>query len=183
MLPHRLRPVMGPALFPIIGLVGAGVSAGSQIIGAADKAGALREQGVYQKEVADANARMAESNALDATQRGDLQALDISKKADQVVGAQRAGFAGQGVDVNTGTASDVQGETRLLSGLDRITAKNNAWREAYGYKVEAQNATKKGEFVERASRREADNTFLTGGLNAFSTLASGASTYYRNTRT
>ena len=173
---------MAAALIPIIGLVGSGVSAASSIIGAGNQARAGEEQAAYQKTVADANARMAEENALDATQRGDLTASKLARQGDQVIGSQRAGYAGQGVDVNTGTASQVQGETRTLSAMDQLTAKNNAWREAYGYKVEALNATRKGEFAVKAAKNEADNTLLTGGLNAFSSLSKGAYDFYKNVR-
>ena len=182
MFPHLLRPVMGPALLPIIGLIGTGVSVGSQIIGANNQADALREQGNYQKTVSDANAVMAEENATDAIKRGETDAHLLRREGDRVVGAQRAGYAGQGVDVNSGTASQVQAETRMLSAMDQLTAKNNAWREAYGYKVEAQNATKAGKFAQKAANNAADNTLLTGGLNAFSTVAGGLAQYNRDTR-
>lgn len=182
MFPHLLRPVMGPALFPILGLVGAGVSAGAQLIGAGNQADALRAQGDYQRTVSDANAAMAEENATDAVRRGEQDAHLLRREGDRVVGAQRAGYAAQGVDVNSGSASQVQAETKMLSAMDQLTARNNAWREAYGYKVEAANSTRAGQFAQRAANNAADNTLLTGGLNAFSSVAGGLAQYHRDTR-
>lgn len=182
MLPHLMRPIMGPAVLPIIGLIGTGISATSQIVGAKNQADALKEQAEYQKTVSDSNARMAEFNANDALKRGEQDAHLIRREGDQVVGAQRAGYAGQGVDVNTGSAAKVQAETRMLSAADMLTAKNNAWREAWGYKVEAMNATNAGQFAVKAAKNAAANTLLTGGLNAFSTVAGGVAQYNRDTR-
>jgi len=173
---------MGAALMPVMGLISTGFQAGSGLAGALNEADATRAKAKYQKTVSDSNARFAELNATQAIQEGDRAALQVRQQGDAITGTQRAGFAGQGVDVNTGTAADVQRETQTLSAMDALTLKNNAWRKAYGYKVEAINATRKGQFAQKAADQAASDTLLTGGLNAFSTLAKGGYDYYRNTR-
>ena len=177
-----LRAPMGPAVLPIIGLIGTGISAVSTVNAAGNEADAVRQKSEYQTKVYESNANISQINAEGAISRGETAASRIRQTGESIIGSQRAAYAGQGVDVNTGTASQVQQETKTLSALDSLTARNNAWREAWGYKVEALNATRAGLFTKVAANKIADNTLATGGLDAFSKVAGGAYEYYKNTK-
>ena len=48
-------------------------------------------------------------------------------------------MAGNGSDVNSGSAIDIVGDTAAASEIDALTIRNNAQREAYGDKVQAGN--------------------------------------------
>jgi hypothetical protein len=54
-----------------------------------------------------------------------------------MIGAQRAGIAAGNIDVGYGSAVDVQADAAHLGELDALTIRNNAQREAWGFKVEA----------------------------------------------
>lgn len=167
---------MGAAAIPI-----AIAQAGISLSGAYLQSQAQKEQGKYEQQVAESNARMAEENAKDAVLRGRTEAGQVLRRGRSIKGAQRAALAGQGVDVGTGTPADLQTETDSMGTLDAMTVQNNAWREAWGYKAEASNERIKGRFARFASKTEARNTLLTGGLQAANSLVEGAYRYKRNT--
>jgi hypothetical protein len=131
------------------------------------QAGAMKAQGDYQAKMAELNSEFAELQAADALKRGDRNASSVIKEGDKVAGAQRASLAGQGVDVNFGSARTVQDDTRHSAALDALTVKNNAWREAWGYKMQALESSSRGEFAGFAAQNQANNTLLTGGMQAF----------------
>ncbi len=135
--------------------------------GAYSSAQAQRAQGEFQRSQYELNARYSELQAKDAERRGTLAANRKRLEGRQVQGAQRAALAAQGLDVNSGTAAIVQGETQTLSELDAITIKNNAFREAWGHRVSAITDRSRGRFASMAGRYGARNTLLTGGLQAF----------------
>lgn len=153
-----------------LALLGGGLSAaatlGQGIIGGI----AGQQQGEYQQKQYEANARIAETQAEDATSRGDAAASAYDKKAKQIVGAQRAAYAGGGVDVNSGSAALIQDETQSIATRDMATIKNNAWREAWGYKVQASNMVAQGGMARAAGDLTFGTSLLTGGLQAAGTF-------------
>jgi hypothetical protein len=149
-----------------------------------------RRAGEQQREVADSQADLADYNAAVAT----LQAEDaIARGAEDenrfrsgvrgIIGAQRAATAAGNVDVGFGSALDVQADAAFLGELDALTIRTNAAREAWGFKVEAEDlrrrgqiARKEGVFLEAAGRSRqsqanlgAANTVLGAGTSLIAT--------------
>src|SRR5690242_19657087 len=56
-----------------------------------------------------------------------------------MIGSQRAGLAANGVDINSGSAVDVQSTTAATGEADALTIRNNAARQAYGQQVQGLN--------------------------------------------
>jgi hypothetical protein len=54
-----------------------------------------------------------------------------------------------------------------------VKIKNNAWREAYGYKVEGYNASLQGKIQEATTRQNIRSTLAAGGLQAVGSVAGG----------
>jgi len=158
---------------------GAALSAGSNVSSAYSQANALKMQGDYQKSQYEQNARIAEIQEKDAIARGDREALAVKKKVKGVIGAQRAAMAAQGIEINDDSALDIQADTAAAGAEDVLTVKNNAWREAWGYKVQASNYNAQGSFAQMASKNQAKNTLLTGGLQAVSSGLQGYKSYSR----
>lgn len=127
---------------------------------------ATKMQGQYQKTMADINARNANLQAEDAIKRGDKASSDYKKKVNQTVGSQKAAFAAQGIDISSGSAQDIVAETYNIGNLDAITIKNNAYREAMGYRSQAFNYGTEGKFAELSANTNARNTLIAGGLQA-----------------
>lgn len=64
---------------------------------------------------------------------GGRMAGALNTRGTQVVGAQRVGFADSNLDLNSGTAADVQASSSIFAALDAETAKNNARAQALGH--------------------------------------------------
>lgn len=130
---------------------------------------ATRDQGRYQKMMNDINARNSDIAGEDALQRGDKEAANYKKKVKGMVGSQRAEMAAQGIDINDGSALAIQEDTRSIGAMDALTIKNNAFREAMGFKTQSQSYSFQGDVAKSQSSRAANNTLLAGGLQAAST--------------
>jgi hypothetical protein len=131
-------------------------------------ASATRSSGDFAKAVADSNARLADIAGADAIRRGETAAYRTRLRGTAVIGAQRAAYASQNVDVNKGSAAKAQEDTASLSALDALTIRNNAAREALGYQIQGLDYSMRGEFADLTARSEAGQTILTGGMKAVS---------------
>lgn len=151
------------------------LSAGVGLYSSYQQAEAGKKEAEFSAGQSDLNARLARIQADDAIDRGDKEAKSLKGKVGQVVGSQRAGIAAQGIDVDTGSAVQVQDDTKMIGERDMLTIKNNAWREAWGFKVEAQNHSGTAAMTRAAGENRYKNTLLTGGLQAAETLTRGAS--------
>jgi len=137
---------------------------------------ALEAQADYQRDLSVVNTRFAEAQAEDALARGDEESLLLQREVSKLIGRQRVSAASQGISVDSGTAADMVAETQQLGAMDALRIKNNAWREAWGYKVEAVNTTAAGNLAYSGLRQKGKETLLTAGAQALSQGASiGAS--------
>jgi hypothetical protein len=140
--------------------------------------GAIRDQDKYQKSQAAISQRRLEIQAKDAEARGSEAAGKINRETTKIRGAQRAGYAGQGVAMDSGTPGMVGAETELYGGLDALTAKNNAWREAWGLRSEAAQVGQESRMKSLEAKTNRRSTIITGGLSA---IQSGMMAYASKT--
>jgi hypothetical protein len=155
-----------------------GAQALTTAVGQHQQAGAVLSQGRYHQRLAEWNANLAERQAADAVARGAKAEQRHRQGVKGLVGAQRAALAAQGIEINDGSALDVQADTVQLGELDALTLRNNAAREAWGYKAQASDERQRGIMAGLASRNEA------AGLRtaAFGTLLTGAANVYGMSR-
>lgn len=162
--------------------IAAGVSAGIGVFGSLSggyaQSQSIKANAAYQGTIAKINAELSTMQAEDALKRGENQARDYQTEVNNMLSDQRVAYAAQNVDITFGTPADVQKETRLKGALDVLTIKNNAWREAWGYKVEANNSTYQGKFAAITGEGQSRMTLITGGMNALSSVGQGAASYY-----
>lgn len=130
------------------------------------------EAASQQRKLANRNADLIDAQATDATRRGEEEAAAVKRRARAIRGAQRASFATQGVDVNSGTANDLQEETTTLGSIDAETTRKNAFREAWGLTQSADNQRLSGRYAQQAGRNQAVGTLLGGAGDS-------ASAYYK----
>ena len=90
-------------------------------------ADSIRRQGRMESIRHKFNAEMSEISAEDVLRRGEREANSVRRSGRAVRGSQRAAYAAQGVDVDSGSAADIQEETDILSEADSRTVRNNAW--------------------------------------------------------
>lgn len=155
------------------------VSAAGSIVSAKQQSSAIRTAGQYERMVYEQNSRFAALQAQDELIRGEKEAQKRLKLSRQIIGSQRAALAAQGIDVNSDDALLVQEETRQFGAEDALTIRNNFWRSAWGYKVQANEYAGRGAFAELTAKNQARNTILTGGLQAARDIAGG---YYESKR-
>lgn len=156
--------------FAVLGTV---ANAAVPLITAIAQSRATKAQASYESSILESNARIAELQAADAIRRGNLEAEKIKKQTRQVIGAQRAALAAQGLELGEDDAAAIQADTAEIGALDVLDTKNNAWREAWGYKVRARNYSTAASFSRQAASNASRNTILTGGLSFARDLAYG----------
>lgn len=120
------------------------------------------------------NAGILEAKARDATRRGYEDESRFRIGIRGLIGEQRAGFAGQGVDVSTGSPIDVVTDTAYQGNLDALTIRTNAGREAWGYTAEAENERMQSAAQRRLGKLQARSTRRVGESEALSTRMSGS---------
>ena len=156
------------AAAPIIGAVGAGVSA----IGAIGQGEAHAAEARYQSQVAANNRVIAEQNAQYATQAGEETTFQTGLRERDKAAKITTGIAANNLDVNTGSARDVRTSQAEIGQLAEETTKNNAALTAYGYRTQATNYQAESQLLKAEAPQDVAGGFLGGA----GTLLSGAST-------
>jgi len=147
-------------------------STGMQMYGQYQQGKAQQAQYDYQAQVNDNNRKIAEWQAQDAIDRGEIEEKQHRIKVSQLAGRQRSVLASNNVEVDSGSALDVLGDTAELGELDALTIRSNAEREAYGYRVSAMN-----QGAEAGLNRTAGaNARVSGNYGTMTSLLSGGNT-------
>lgn len=130
-------------------------------------------------------AAVARNNAIEAEQQAQRQEMvarnEATRKSMETaarVGRIKAGQAASGVDVNTGSAVDVQAGTRAMGKLDTDTVFSNEMLKAYGYRSRAQDFRSNAEldlYRAKAAEGRAGDAMTSGYLKAGGTLLSSMS--------
>jgi hypothetical protein len=146
--------------------------AGLAIGGAVVQAESQKSQAKYQRTMYDINARNADIQAQDAIERGNVDAATARRGAKQFQASQRADIAASG---QTGSAMEtaILSETGQLGEMDVMQIKNNAWREAWGYRAQAEESRQQGQMALLQGKAAARNTLLVGGMQSMSYMAGG----------
>ncbi|MEB7922397.1 hypothetical protein NGJ69_01490 [Atlantibacter hermannii] len=135
------------------------------------------QQGKYAKAVANQNADIAEAQAEDAVNRGNIAADQRRREMRQRQGTQAATMGATGSDLGSGNALDIFSDTAQFGTLDALTTVNNAQREAYGYQVQGMNATAQGNAAQSQARAAVTQTILTAPLKAYGAYQMGGGTW------
>jgi hypothetical protein len=119
--------------FATLGVIGAGISAAGTVFGGI----AQGESASYQAQVAANNAQIARQNATYAEQVGNTKQQQAGLKAAEEGGAVKTALAANNVDVNTGSAVDVEAGTRQKGVMNQYLIQSDAELQAYGYRTQA----------------------------------------------
>lgn len=125
----------------------------------------------YQAQVARNNAITEKQNADYAIAAGTQKAQTESLKGAAAGGRLKAAQAANGIDVNSGSAVDVQAGQRAASTLDTLNVSNESLLAAYGYRTAATNEEAKAGLEDAA----ADQAITGAALGATGTLLGDAS--------
>ena len=148
-----------------MGAAGPGISGGLQLLGSFQQARALEAQSEFQAERLALNARLAKIQADDAIRRGERAAQFEFQRASQIAGAQRAGFAGQGVVIDQDTPGILLEQTDRVAREAAETVRLNAVREAFGFRVQEEDILGRIQLLEAATETRVFQTLASGGLS------------------
>lgn len=152
---------------------GAGFSAMGAYTQAKNQQAALQAEAQVQMN----NATIAGWQADDAIARGEVAAARQMIKGGQVKGAQRAAMSANGVDLSVGSAQNILNDTDYLTSVDAATLRDNAAREAWGYRQQARS------YVDRANAARSGSAsvspWLAAGTSLLTSATSVASRWYQ----
>lgn len=137
-----------------------------QLIGAGIGVAGDLEDGKVNAATAETNRRLSVAQANDALLRGSIEEQRYRREIAQVVGGQKAYFGNRNVTVS-GTALDLLSDTAQVGEEDALTIRNNAAREAWGYRNQANEASRWGANAQRNAYGRAAGTLLTSGAQAY----------------
>lgn len=145
----------------------------AQVAGTAVQTIGTYQQHKYEAKIHEANQRAENQRIVDAMERGERDARDAARQHAQLMGAQRAAMAANGIDVSFGSAADLMADSASLAQEEQTTVRENTRREIMGYDINAANFGAQA----KASRRAGNFALVSGGLEMASTIAGGAQRY------
>lgn len=123
-----------------------------------------------QQQMLDAEADLANIQAQQALEAGATAEQNSRLRTGAVYSEQRANMAANGVDLGTGSATDLLTSTKYLGERDALTIRDNATRTAWSYRA--------GAAVDRSVAGD-----ISPGMDAFTSLLGGstsvADSWYR----
>lgn len=141
-------------------------------VSAVSSAGQQRQAGEATAGAALQNAQFADAAANDAVRRGEYESDQQRRATRDFIGSQRTGFAANGVDVNSGSAANIQDDTAALGELDALTIRNNAAREAWGYRTQSAQNQLAARNAKASSKSAVFGTLLSAGAKGAGAYAS-----------
>lgn len=138
-----------------------GVAAVLAVAGGVQTARAQKAAGEAQAQADEANARIGQQQAEQARQIGNMEEERQMRRVRAAVATQRATQAANGLDVNSGTALDLQAETAGFGTADALNLRSNAIRQAWGFEVGAVNDINSASAARAAGSNAATGTMLT----------------------
>lgn len=136
-------------------------------VGGAVTAYNQHQEGEYQKDVANYNAKVGEQQASETEKLGNIQEQQQRTKVRQIMGAQRAAMGSSGAVVDAGSFGDVLDQTSYMGEVDAQTIRANAAKQAWGYRVGADMTRREGQAAASAGNAAAVGTLLTTAGSTF----------------
>ena len=150
-----------------LAIIAMGASAAGSLYGGISKA----ESASYQAQVAANNAQIERQNAAYSASAAAANTEKAGLEARAKLANVRAAGAANNLDVNSGSAADVQTSQRILGGLDTATVANRGAQQVYGYQSEAVGY----EAQAKADKAQIIPDIIGGGLGAVGDIAKGLS--------
>jgi hypothetical protein len=145
--------------------------------GAMQSATASAMSSNYQAIVAANNAILANEAADRTLQSGAIAAQNTSMKSAANVGSIKAAQGASGIDVNSGSALNVQSSAREMGQLATETTMNNAQERAWGYRVQASNDVAQAEMDQMTGKNQIAAGETAQAVDELGGLATGATAF------
>lgn len=158
-------------------MASAAISGIGDILSAQNQANALQTQSKFnqfQSQVTLQRANVAEQ-ANEQAEGAELQ--QSGSHANAIIGAQRAAYGSQGVNVNAGVPLAEQVSQGKMSAVDAMTIRNNAALKAYGINAGAIQEAGQQEFEALGESTQAQQTLALGGAKAANAITNQLDQY------
>ncbi|MFW5236566.1 virion core protein, T7 gp14 family [Pseudomonas aeruginosa] len=147
--------------------MGAALAAGAAGAGGLLNAYSQIQQGKDAVRTANRQQAYLNRQARQVLDQGEFEDAQLYEQGRQIVGSQRAGFAANGVDVNSGSASRVQESTMNQVAMDAEQVRRNAFNQAFGIVTQGNEGVRQARADYRTRRLNAFSSLLTGGSQAY----------------
>lgn len=154
---------------PLFSALGSVVGVAGTLVQAKAQSDAATARSVQEEN----NKVIAQRNAQDARDRGNIEQQNQQLKTRARLGMQKNALSERNLAVSSGSALEILGDTALTGKLDEITTGNNFQREAISYETQAYNFSAQAE----QSRMEAKNAKTAGVFGALGGVFDGFSKY------
>lgn len=145
--------------------------AGMQVVQGQQQGQAEKAKAEFQANILNQNSRFAEMQAKESLRVGKEKEFESRLSGKRTIGAQRAALAAQGIELGSGSALDIQADTAAQSELDAITIRNNAFREAMGYRMRSRQLKSQARMARDMGSLAQSQSLLGGGLGAIGSFA------------
>lgn len=123
-------------------------------------------QGAANEQAAARDAAIGDLQARDALARGGMEEERYRRQVARLLGTQKAAIGARNVRTS-GTALDLLADTAQIGEEDALTIRNDAAREAWGYRAGADESRRWGRGARRAGNIGAGGSLLTGAADAY----------------
>ena len=133
----------------------------------------IKETARLNRDIAEMNAEFAELDAYDAKLQGETEKAQYQATIDKTLSEQQLAMTAAGVDVNYGSAAEIQQETRFIGELNKMEIEKRAEEQALGYTKEARKIRSNSFLEYGEARKKAASTMFQSGMSAASTGLTG----------
>lgn len=145
------------------------IMAATAVVSGAFTAQQQRAQSKFQKSVANYNARVAENEAEETRAAGVERENIQRRRTAELISKQRAQLGAVNVDIDSGSALQLQEDAEILGEADALRIRSNFESRAESLDTSAAFTETQGEFAESAGRNTAVGTLLSTTANVLDT--------------
>jgi hypothetical protein len=136
------------------------------VAGGVQQANAQKAAGQAQEEQSKENAKAANAQARNTELSAQVDEDRRRQMTRQQLATQRSVMAANNLDMSTGSALDILGDTAAIGEQDALTIRANAAREAWGLRSQATDYLNQGRVARVSGNNAAKGTYLTTAANA-----------------
>ena len=144
--------------------------AGVQMWEAKNQADAMKRQSEFEARQMEFNAQLTDMRREELGEQRGKDIVARESQINQMIGSQKTAMAASGVSLDSELAQQIKEESLRTGTEDVQMIKNNAWKQAWGLEMEAQDMRSQAGFTRLGGKNKARQTLTTGGVQAIGSL-------------
>jgi len=145
--------------------------AGLQMYEAKNQADALKRQSAFEAKQMEFNAQLTDIRREEVGEQRDKDIVRRESQIKQMIGSQKSSMAASGIELDSELAEQIESDSLRTGAEDVQMIKNNAWKQAWGLEMEAQDLRSQAGFTRLGGKQRARQTLTTGGVQAIGSLS------------